>query len=160
MLHKLHFQVTCVARDYNLKFLIRDYFDLPKGTALLPALLARGLGQADLVLCLLRLRDAHSGLRRAAEGHIAALVGHAITVGPPCLMYYRASGAPTVRTDLSPRISWVASENPRLPRTEAYLRWADFKIGRTEAQLKLRGVTRRDFRKAVRRGWIKLEEKV
>lgn len=159
MLHNLYRQVAGIGRDRPLKYLVRDYFALPQHKALMPALLARGLGQADLVLCLLRLRDAHRGLRTAAEAHIAGLVGHPIVVGPPCLSGYRARGTRHVaRGPSDPRIAWVAPENPRLPRTEAHMRWTEYRVGRTEAQLRARGITRRDFRKALRRGWITMEE--
>jgi hypothetical protein len=151
--------VAALGRDRALRYLIRDYFSLPKTTALMPALLARRLGQADLVLCLLRLRDGHPVLRESAEGYIEALVGHPITYGLPCLLRYRSNGTPSVALDRSPRIAWVSPSNPRLPRTEAFLRWPEYRVGRTEAQLRSRGVTRRDFRRAIRRGWIKLEEK-
>jgi hypothetical protein len=151
--------IAALGRDKPLRYLIRDYFSLPKTTALMPALLARRLGQADLVLCLLRLRDGHPALRESAEGYITRLVGHPILYGPPCLLHYRSNGAPSVGADRSPRISWVNPTNPRLPRTEAFLRWPEYRVGRTESQLRSRGVTRRDFRRAIRRGWIKLEEK-
>jgi hypothetical protein len=158
MLTTHYLAIARLGRDRTIKYLVRDYFGLPRAPALMPALLSCGLGQADLVLCLLRVRDAHAGLRTAAEAHIAALVGHPIVVGVPCLMgYRRAPVRPEIAQNPSPRIAWVSPENPRLPRTEAYLRWCEYRVGRTEAQLRSRGITRRDFRKAVRRGWVRME---
>ncbi len=158
MLHRHHQTVAHLTSHRELKYLIRDYFSLPRTTALMPALLARRLGQADLVLCLLRLRDAHSALRYAAEGHITQLVGHPITIGPGCLLLYRCNGLPSATLDRSPRIVWVADVNPRQPNTDAHQRWAEYKLGRSVAQLRARGVALRDIRRAKARGWIRLEE--
>jgi hypothetical protein len=139
-----------------LKELIRQYFDLPAGIALTPALYQRGLGQADLVLCLLRTDHF------MAREFVAMLIGHPIIIGPPCLLHYRTNGAsPTVRHPtglMDRRITYVAPSNPRQPRTEAYLRWQDFRAGRTPRQVMTRGSTKRDVRRALRMGWIRLEE--
>src|SRR5579859_6321259 len=81
MLHRHHRTIANLSSNPDLKYLIRDYFDLPRWQSLLPAMLARGLGQADLVLCLLRLRDRHRAARCACELHIAALVGRPIVLG-------------------------------------------------------------------------------
>ena len=143
----------------SLKYLIRDYFDLPLRTALMPALLARGLGQADLVLALLRLRDQHAGpLGAACESHIATLIGHPIVRCPSCLQSYRTGPTRVVRSKDDRRITYVASANPRQPGTCAHLRWCEYKIGRTLGQLHVRGVTKRDVRCAVARGWVRVEE--
>lgn len=157
MLHHAR-TVAQIGRDRDLRYLIRDYFALPKHQALMPALLARSLGQADLVLCLLRLRDRHASLRSSAEAHIAALVGHPICVGPGCLLLYRSNGPAHVRQDRTPRVTYVTPVNPRQPNTEAYLRWPEYKIGRSVAQLKMRGIRAKDLRIARERGWIRLEE--
>lgn len=158
LLHQHYRTVSRIAQNLNLKYLLRDYFDLPRHTALMPALLKRQLGQADLVLALLRIRDNHPTIRQAAEAHIATLVGHAITVGPSCLLQYRSNGKPTVRLDSTPRLVYVAPTNPRQPNTDAYLRWSEYKLGRSVAQLKMRGIKAKDLRIAQRAGWIRLEE--
>ncbi len=158
LLHRHYRTVAMIARNPNLKHLLRDYFDLPRATALMPALLARRLGQADLVLALLRIRDNHSDVRLQAETHIAALVGHAITYGPGCLLRYAVNGAPHVALDRTPRVVYVCPTNPRLPSTDAYYRWPEFKVGRSVAQLKARGIKAKDLRTVQRAGWIRLEE--
>jgi hypothetical protein len=139
-----------------LKELIREYFGLPAQVALTPALYQRGLGQADLVLCLLRTDHF------MAREFVAMLIGHPIIIGPPCLLHYRTNGGrPTVchpRSLLDRRIIFVAPANPRQPCTEAHLRWSDFKAGRTPRQVMTRGSTKRDVRRALRMGWIRLEE--
>lgn len=150
--------VALLGSNRPIKYLIRDYFALPKEMALMPSLLARSLGQADLVLCLLRLRDTHRPLRMPIEIYITMLVGHPIEYGPGCLLRYRDNGAPHVSLDRSPRVTWVTDENPRQPNTDAYLRWPEYKVGRTIAQLKMRGVKTKDIRVAKRKGWIKLEQ--
>lgn len=158
LLHRHYRTVAMIANNQSLKYLLRDYFALPQRQALMPALLARGLGQADLVLALLRLRDRHHGVRLACESHIATLVGHPITVGPGCLVYYRVNGPAHVRQDTSPRITYVVPRNPRQPHTDAYLRWPEFRVGRSVAQLKMRGIKAKDLRVVQQQGWIRLEE--
>ena len=158
LLHLHSSTVGRLAADRHIKYLVRDYFCLPRSIALMPAMLERGLGQADLVLCLLRLRDAHATLRRSLEDHIAQLIGHPICVGPACLRSYRTGPTRVVRSQDDRRITWVVPDNPRQHGTEAHLRWCEYRIGRTLGQLYVRGVTKRDVRRALRRGWIKLEE--
>lgn len=154
-----HYQtVARLAASRDHKYLIRDYFQLPRSTALMPALLDRGLGQADLVLCLLRLRDRHAALRPTLEEHVAQLVGHPICVGPACLRSYRVGPTRVVRSRDDRRITYVAPENPRQPNTDAHLRWCEYRVGRTIGQLLVRGVARRDVRRAIERGWVKVEE--
>jgi hypothetical protein len=151
-------------RDAHASLLIRDYFNLPRRHALMASLTDRGLGQADLVLCLLRIRDAtrNPDRRRLLAFYVHRLVGRPILVGEPCLLRYRANGArPRTTHPRDPRdrkITWVLGTNPRQPQTDAYLRWSEFKVGRTVGQLRIRGVTRRDIRRAVRRNWIRMEE--
>lgn len=155
MLHAHHRAIALISAHRDLKYLVRDYFALPRHRAIAPALLERGLGQADLVLALLRLRDQHRAVRPAAEALIAALVGHPITIGPPCLARYR-DPAPYLPVDTSPRITYVAPVNPRQPSTEAHMRWCEYRVGRSVAQLRARGVTARDVRRVRARGWIRL----
>jgi hypothetical protein len=139
-----------------LKELIRQYFGLPAEIAITPALYQRGLGQADLVLCLLRTDHF------MAREFVAMLIGHPITICTPCLLHYRTNGgAPSIRhptSALDRRIIFVCPMNPRQPKTEAHLRWQDFKPGRTPRQVMTRGSTKRDVRRALRMGWIRLEE--
>ena len=158
MLRRHAHVIAMIGRDRVTKYLLRDYFQLSRTMALMPALLERGLGQADLVLALLRLRDARDARLRIYGAYIELLVGHPIAVGPCCLLRYRANGHPTVTRDRSPRLVWVNPVNPRQPRTEAHSRWSEFRVGRTVAQLRVRGVTKRDLRRATRKGWIRLEE--
>lgn len=158
LLHKHYRTVAIIARDPRLKYLIRDYFDLPRTQALMPALLAKRLGQADLVLALLRIRDRHGDQRQMCEHFITTLIGHPITIGPGCLLRYATNGKPTVRLDTTPRITYVHPVNPRLPSTDAYYRWPEFKVGRSVAQLKARGIKAKDLRVVQRNGWVKLEE--
>lgn len=163
MLNHHHQTIARLSTDRSLKYLIRDYFGLPVATALMPAMIARGLGQADLVLCLLRIRDAHSALRAAAESHITALVGHAIRACPPCLQLYnqqRNCAADTQRSLDDRRVTHVSPGNPRQEGTDAFMRWHEFRVGRTIGQLVSRGITKRDIRRAVRNGWISVEETV
>lgn len=155
--------VAMMNRDRVTAFLLRDYFDLSRKETLMSALLSRGLGQADLVLSLLRLRDAAPGpdRRRLLSFYVRRLVGRPIQVCPSCLLLYRVNGhAPRASRPLPSdrKIIWVTDTNPRQPGTDAFLRWLEFRPGRTVAQLRARGVTRRDLRRAERRGWVRFEE--
>lgn len=160
MLKKHSLVVTMMNRDTNTAFLLRDYFDLPRNQTLMASLLSKQLGQADLVLALLRLRDQRLHDRHLLGAYIELLVGHHITVAPSCLLRYSlASPRPkAVRSRDDRRLTYVVPENPRAPATVAHLRWCEFRVGRTLGQLHVRGVTRRDIRKALRKGWIKVEE--
>src|SRR6266403_1894582 len=124
MLHAHHTAIARLGANRDLKYLVRDYFSLAKHQALMPAMLARSLGQADLVLCLLRLRDAHHhrSLRASIEAYITMLVGHPIAIGPSCLRrYHDKVKPPPVALDRTPRITFVTPDNPRQPNTEAFL---------------------------------------
>lgn len=155
--------IALLNRDSLVSFLLRDYFDLPRKETLFSCLLSRGLGQADLVLALLHLRDAQTNpdWRRVMSHYVRRLVGRPILVGEPCLLRYRSNGSCPRVVRLLPndrKIIWVQPENPRMPGTEAYLRWPELKPGRSVAQLRARGVTRRDLRRAERKGWVRFEE--
>jgi hypothetical protein len=54
----------------------------------------------------------------------------------------------------------VVPGNPRATNTVAYLRWCEYRVGRSTAQLRARGLKPKDIRLAARNGWIKLEELV
>jgi len=161
MLKLHHAAVARMGINRDLKYLVRDYFSLSRTQALMPALLAQKLGQADLVLCLLRLRDAHAhrSLRASIESYITMLVGHPICIGPSCLQrYHDKIKPPPIALDRSPRVTFVTPDNPRQPNTDAHLRWCEYRVGRTVAQLRARGVTPKDVRLARRNGWIRTEE--
>ena len=158
--------VSLINRNRFAAFLVRDYFDLPRTQTLMSGLLNKRLGQADLVLCLLHIRDSlprsAADRRRLLAHYIHRLVGRPILVGESCLLKYAINGhAPRIlrsRTPSDRKIVWVQETNPRQPQSDAYHRWAEFKVGRTVAQLRSRGVTRRDLRRAERKNWIRLEE--
>ncbi len=160
MLHRHHSTVADLAFDTNLKYLVRDYFNLPARKNLLSAMLDSGLDHADLVLGLLHLRDRHhpQPVAVAAGAFIERLVGHPIAYGTPCLAGYRCGPATHAKLDRSPRLVWVTPTNPRHPGTTAYQRWPEYRVGRSVAQLRIRGVKPKDLRIAQRNGWIKLEE--
>lgn len=143
--------VAQINRDTVLKSRIRLYFGLRRGT-LSYTLREKGLGHADLVLCLLRLNS-------PASIHFAELlVGKPIVYGPSFRLSWPSNGKPSVFADRTPRVVYVVDENPRLNKTKAKARFDHFRVGRTLAQLIARGVTRRDIRKAERRGWVKFQE--
>lgn len=153
MLRKHAAIIARINADAQIKAKLLAYFDIPPTPYLTPVLYQRGLGQADLVLALLRC----GGLQ--GRSYVELLVGRPITVGAPCLLLYRRNGRPTVsRQPVDRRITFVQAANPRQPNTEASLRWPEFKLGRTVSQLRARGCTKRDIRRATRMGWIVFEE--
>lgn len=160
MLKKHSLVVSMMNRDRATAFLLRDYFDLPRDQTLMSGLLNKRLGQADLVLALLRLRDRNMHDRHILGAYIELLVGHPIIVAPSCLLHYSLSTPRprVVKSKDERKITYVTNTNPRAPATAAHLRWCEFRIGRSIGQLYVRGVTKRDVRKAVRKGWIKVEE--
>lgn len=109
-----------------------------------------GLGQADVVLALLRTADPR--FRRWAE----FLVGRRFTICRPCL---RPSAPLYLGDERHPdrrRVTYVA-RNPRLPTTMAFYRFAILREGMTIQQFLVRGGRRGDVRLALQRGWIQLE---
>ena len=143
--------LALINRDKRLAARVRIYFSLKRGT-LAPLFRKSKLGQADLVLCLLRFGDKQS------LDFVERLVGRPIKYGPSFRLTYPKNGTPTSRVDTSPRVTFVVPNNPRLGSTKAHDRFQEIKVGRTVKQLRARGVTRRDINKAVRRGWIQLKE--
>lgn len=107
-----------------------------------------GASQADLALTLIRLR------RTAAA---SALIGRRVpTVCPPALREApQRRMAADEEDDLLDRVIVSVEPNPRLPTTPAWHRYREFRVGRTLRSCLTRGVTRRDVRGAVRRGWIR-----
>jgi hypothetical protein len=111
-----------------------------------------GYDQADLVLCLLRI-NAPESLRDAER-----LVGKQITHCPPCLRW-KPRPLPSDRT-LDDRRVLSVRPDPVLAGSgrRGWLRcYHLFRVGLTVAQLRQRGVTRRDLRLVTRRQWVVLE---
>lgn len=144
----MNFRITLARmnRDLSVALRVRRYFDLDRSLPLTYAIRDRALGHADIVLCLLRL-----GCRRA-RAWIAELIGHPITVCPPA-----RSAVPIFKKEKVARVRWVVRNNPRYPSTGAHARFEHFRAGRTVQECLARGATRRDYRQAVRHGWIHVE---
>lgn len=119
------------------------------GLSLFVLCVNRGWSQADLVLTLLRINTA-SSLRA-----VSRLIGRPITYCPPALSR-RLPPSSLLREGDMRRVRRVRG-NPRLPGTDAHRRFSEMRPGRTITQLLVRGVTRRDIREALRRGWMRLE---
>ena len=138
--------ITLVSRDPVLGSAVRRYFNLREDGALLPLLLSRGLGQADLVLCLLRVGG------DAARWHVEIIVGRPILI-LPCVRCQ-----PLTRAARAARVAWVAPCNPRKPGSRAHAAFGAMRPGATVEALRARGVRTRDITYALRRGLIKMEE--
>jgi hypothetical protein len=129
---------------------VRCRLNLPPAGPLLTQLQRAGCGQADLALVLLRIGSPEA--RRVVE----MLMRRRITVYPPLFLRWRYNiQSPVV---LRPRLTAVAA-NPRKPGTRAHLLYEQFRPGRTEEQLRARGVRTCDLRRARRRGWIEWEQR-
>lgn len=141
-------QRRCPALAYKL----RRYFNLGSGP-LIVSLYRAGLGQADVVLALLKINS--DCARRAVE----RLVGRPITVCPSCLLIYDYNRS-RPKLGSQPVITWVMRSPPLRSSTKIAACYPEFRVGRTREQLVCRGVSRGDIRRAVRRGWIKMSEGV
>lgn len=160
MLRKHFATVSLIDQDRHTSYLVRDYFALSHITPLLPACEQRGLFQADLVCALLVLRDQRTTHATVFTDFIEALMGHPIQIGAPCLSQYRAQSLLTriVRSKDQRRITAVVPHNPRQPQTTPFFQWREYRVGRTLGELMVRGITRRDIRRALKRQWIRVEE--
>lgn len=131
-----------------LAYRVRRYFNLRPGL-LIHALPRAGYSQADIVLCLMSINSERS--RRIAE----SLIGRPIAVLPSCKLTWSFNKqTPSVSTQ--PTIVSVKSlgEVPLRRGTRLAMCYAEFKRGRTLQQLQMRGVSRGDIRRAMKRGWI------
>lgn len=121
-----------------------------------------GLCQADLVLCLLRMNS------RPSLQLVERLIGRRITHCPPCLVLFRGpSAVPRRMVPSTPddrRVLSVVEPSARdhrgrrrLLARPMYSRLAEVKPGMTLAQALGRGLTRRDIRIALKRGYFVVE---
>ena len=111
-----------------------------------------GVGQADVVLALVRSGD--ELLVRCAEG----LMGRRIVRAPACLRPLAKMEYADPTPEEQRRIRDIVS-NPRVPTTPAWYRWNCLRDGMTVQQALVRGIRRRDLRLGVRRGWLRIEER-
>jgi hypothetical protein len=129
-----------------LNYRVRRYFQL--GTAhLFRELRSRGLGQADIVLCMIHLNT------EWARRVVSVLIGKPIEIGPPCLRDYHV---PPPMMPRPPVIDWVMPNIPVRNSTRLGDSVIEFRVGRTREQILQRGVSRADWDRALRRGWIHL----
>lgn len=110
-----------------------------------------GLWQADLVLCLLRSPT------REARRLVGTLIGHPITVCPPCLSGSRRRLPVKLFVDGERRVTWVG-KNLFAETSDMYRRFGMLRPGMLESEFKARGGRRKDLRVALRRGLIKMEK--
>jgi hypothetical protein len=105
----------------------------------------RSQDQADVVLALLRADALIPAVR---------LVGRPITLFPPSRKFFPKSVPHVVSRGPDDRVIRAVARNPHLPTTPAFQRYRALRPGLTLAQAMVRGVRRRDLRRAVRRGWV------
>lgn len=116
-----------------------------------------GHDHADLVLCLLKLEKLN---------YISSLMGHEITVCPPCLRYINTPLPPVRRVGderhiikaRPPEFYDVYLKCKSRNTTSRYYRISTIRIGMSIAQLLNRGVTRHDLYYAQKQGWIEVEQ--
>lgn len=133
-----------------LSYRVRRYFELGS-RLLIHELSSASLSQADVVLCLMSFNTDKA--RSIAE----SLIGKSIEILPSCRLNWSFNKQlPSVSTQ--PTITHVKSmgEVPLRRGTRLALCYAEFKRGRTLQQLQMRGVSRGDIRRAMKRGWIKV----
>lgn len=142
--------LALITRIPALEYRVRQYFALGSDHLFVELRLA-GLHQADVVLALMRIGT--NAARRIAE----SLIGRSITVAPACKFLWRVNGAlPSVGRQ--PMITWVTPKFPALRASKLAKVVCEFRVGRTLEQLRNRGVTRWDIRRAAARGWIHVTE--
>jgi hypothetical protein len=142
--------IAYITRFPSLTYRVRRYFSLGSGPLLIE-LRRAALHQADIVLCLLRIDTRMA--RRIAE----ALIGKPITIGPSCRFVYNFNrSSPLVRTQAT--ICQVATFHNVRNRTRLHTCLPEFKVGRTMDQLLMRGVSKGDIKRAMRRGIISMTE--
>lgn len=129
----------------ELRHTILDYFKLPRvRDHLADVLPSVGLGQADLVLCLLRVNT------REARRLVERVVGKPILVCPPCLRHARRPPPPVLA---GPRVTYVG---PNLFGGGRRDRFAMLRPGMTVSQYISRGGNHRDLRVARKRGLLRI----
>jgi hypothetical protein len=140
--------IAAITRAPSLEYRVRRYFDLDS-SPLIASCRHAGLSQADLVLCLVRI-----GTPRARV-IVESLINKPIHIAPACrLTWSYNKQEPSVRRQ--PMITRVMDMRgvPLRRGTRLALCYPEFKCGRTLQQLQMRGVSRGDIRRAVKRGWI------
>lgn len=139
--------VASVDRDRVVSLLVRRELGLDRRRPMIYALSERGLGQADLILALLRVDTRGSRLL------VERVLGRPILQCPCVWLRWPINGRPRVHR--APRFRVVVQDNPRRPNTDAHARFSrSVRDGLTAEQMRLRGATRRDLRRARREGWI------
>lgn len=133
--------IALVERIPAILYRVRRYFSLPCAPLAL-CLRRAALGQADLVLCLLKIGTG------TARRFVERLIGKPITraVAPP--------REPCVYLSTPVQRVVRVLPNPCRLSTRFHCNYELFRVGRTVEQLLARGVTRREIRLARRRGWI------
>lgn len=140
--------IAAVTRTPALEYKLRRYFALDSSPLIVSCTRAR-LSQVDLVLALMRINTPRSRVITSS------LIGRPITIGPACRLSWSYNKQdPSISTQ--PVVTWV--DNTVLLRrgTRLALTYPEFKCGRTLDQLTMRGVSRSDIRRAMKRGWIKM----
>lgn len=135
---------TMPALDYK----VRQYFALGS-RPLIIELPRAGLCQADLVLALVRIGTPRSRLIAGS------LIGKPITTCPSCKLTW-SYNKQTPSIGVQPVVTWVSDEVLLRRGTRLAMTFPEFRCGRTLQQLTMRGVSRGDIRRAMKRGWIKM----
>lgn len=133
----------------DLRTAILDYFKLPHlRDPLTDILMSVNLGQADLVLCLLRI-NTREALRLAER-----VVGKRITICPPCLRFARARPPRALPGKDERVITWVGENKFNGGRAH---RFSLLRPGMLLSQYVARGGRKRDVRVALSRGLVRVE---
>lgn len=148
MLRKYLTAIAAITHTPSLEYRVRRYFGLGSRPLIIELRQAE-LAHADIVLALLRFGTPRS--RKIVE----SLMGKPITIGPACrLVWPDNRQLPLVRTQ--PTITSVNLDITVRRRTRLHTCLPEFRVGRTLDQLRMRGVSRGDIKRAVRRGVIQL----
>jgi hypothetical protein len=134
---------------------IADHFQFSYHSAqdLYQALSSRGLGQADVVLALIHSSPGPLD-RHTYRPEIEALIARPITLCPPQLHHVPLPSYPRRERGPDDLVVRTVVRNPRLPTTDSFQRFKQFRPGVSIARLLTRGVTRKDIREARQNGWV------
>ena len=141
--------IAFVDRDRAVSRLVRRDLRLCPRRPIIYALSERGLGQADLVLSLLRIDT------RGSRALIERILGSPIRVLPSMYLRWTTSG---LKTTTSAKIIRIGP-NPARPGSDRARRFDYcFRAGLTIEAARARGATRRDIRRALRKGVLVVGE--
>lgn len=114
----------------------------------------KGLTQADVVMALLSAAKVPHIQDHPFRQDIELLIGKPVTVCPPQPHHTPYPTNPRRERGPDDLVVTRVVRNPRLPTTDSFQRFKQFRPGVSVQKLLTRGVTRKDLREARQHGWV------